>query len=166
MASDGLHYLELVELTRRMHAKEISPVEATKAELDRIAALDTSLHSFALVTPEAALEQARQAEAEIARGDIKGPLHGAPIAVKDLCWTTGVPTAAGMTIYRDFLPNEDATVVKKLRAAGAIVLGKLQLTEGAYADHHPDITPPVNPWNVAHWPGASSSGSGVATAAG
>jgi amidase len=166
MASDGLHYLELVELTRRMHAKEISPIEATKAELDRIAALDKSLHSFALVTPEAAIEQARQAEAEIARGDIKGPLHGAPIAVKDLCWTTGVPTAAGMTIYRDFLPNEDATVVKKLRAAGAIILGKLQLTEGAYADHHPEITPPVNPWNAAHWPGASSSGSGVATAAG
>lgn len=166
MASDGLHYLELVELTRRMHAREISPVEATKAELDRIAALDPSLHSYALVTPEAALEQAHQAETEIARGDIKGPLHGAPIAVKDLCWMTGVPTAAGMTIHRDFRPNDDATVVKKLRAAGAIILGKLQLTEGAYADHHPDITPPVNPWNAAHWPGASSSGSGVATAAG
>ena len=160
------HDLELVELTRRMHAKKISPVEATKAELDRIGTLDSSLHSFALVTPEAALEQAKQAEAEIGRGDIKSPLHGAPIAVKDLCWTKGVPTAAGMTIYRDFRPDEDATVVKKLRAAGAIILGKLQLTEGAFADHHPDITPPVNPWNAAHWSGASSSGSGVATAAG
>ena len=166
MATDALCYLELVELTRRMHAKEISPVEATKAELERIEALDKSLHSFALVTPEAALEQARQAEAEISRGDIKGPLHGAPIAVKDLCWTKGVPTAAGMTIHRDFRPTDDATVVRKLRAAGAIILGKLQLTEGAFADHHPDITPPVNPWNPAHWSGASSSGSGVATAAG
>ncbi len=166
MADESLYYLELVELTRRMHAKEISPVEATKAELDRIGNLDKSLRSFALVTPEAALEQARQAELEIARGDIKGPLHGAPIAVKDLCWTTGVPTAAGMTIYRDFRPTEDATVVKKLRAAGAVILGKLQLTEGAFADHHPDIKPPVNPWNAAHWSGASSSGSGVATAAG
>jgi amidase len=166
MANDPLHYLELVELTRRMHAREISPVEATQAELDRIEALDKSLHSFALVTPEAALEQARQAEAEINRGDIKGPLHGAPIAVKDLCWTAGVPTAAGMTIHRDFRPQEVATVVKKLRTAGAIILGKLQLTEGAFADHHPDITPPVNPWNAAHWSGASSSGSGVATAAG
>jgi amidase len=166
MANDPLCYLELVELTRRMHAKEISPVEATKAELDRIEVLDKSLHSFALVTPEAALEQAKQAEAEINRGDIKGPLHGAPIAVKDLCWTTGVPTAAGMTIHRDFRPKGDATVVKKLRAAGAIILGKLQLTEGAYAEHHPDIVPPVNPWNAAHWSGASSSGSGVATAAG
>jgi amidase len=163
---DALCYLELVELTRRMHAKEISPVEATKAELDRIAALDKSLHSFALVTPEAALEQAHQAEDEINRGEVRGPLHGAPIAVKDLCWTTAVPTAAGMTIHRDFRPREDATVVKKLKAAGAIILGKLQLTEGAYADHHPQITPPVNPWNAAHWSGASSSGSGVATAAG
>ena len=166
MTTQALHYLELVELTRRMHAKELSPVEATRAELDRIGALDSSLHSFALVTPDAAMEQAKQAEAEISRGDIRGPLHGAPIAVKDLCWTAGVPTAAGMPIHRDFRPNEDATVVKKLRAAGAIILGKLQLTEGAFADHHPDITPPVNPWNAAHWSGASSSGSGVATAAG
>ncbi|HEX2941919.1 MAG TPA: amidase [Rhodopila sp.] len=166
MANDDLHYLELVELTRRMHAKQISPVEATKAELARIEALDKSLHSYALVTPEAALEEAKKAEAEINRGAIKGPLHGAPIAVKDLCWTKGVATAAGMPIHRDFRPTEDATVVKKLRAAGAIILGKLQLTEGAFADHHPDITPPVNPWNGAHWSGASSSGSGVATAAG
>ena len=166
MPSEELHYLELVELTRRMLAKEISPVEATKAELQRIEALDKSLRSFALVTPEAALEQARQAEAEIGRGEIKGPLHGAPIAVKDLCWTTGVPTAAGMPIHRNFRPDEDATVVRKLRAAGAVILGKLQLTEGAFADHHPDIPPPINPWNAAHWSGASSSGSGVATAAG
>jgi amidase len=166
MAPEALHYQELVELTRRMHAKELSPVEVTKAELERIERLDKSLRSFALVTRESALEQARQAESEINRGDIKGPLHGAPIAVKDLCWIAGVPTAAGMTIHRDFRPDEDATVVRKLRAAGAIILGKLQLTEGAFADHHPDIAPPVNPWNPAHWPGASSSGSGVATAAG
>ena len=80
---------------------------------------------------EAALVQARAAEAEIMRGEIRGPLHGVPIAVKDLCWTQGVPTAAGMTIYKDFRPTEDATVVRKLYAAGAIILGKLQLTEGA-----------------------------------
>ena len=160
------HYLELTELSRRLHARAISPVEATTAELTRIERLDGQLKSYAHMMAEAALIQARAAEAEIMRGEIRGPLHGVPIAVKDLCWTQGVPTAAGMTIYKDFRPTGDATVVRKLYAAGAIILGKLQLTEGAYADHHPQIPPPVNPWNAAHWPGASSSGSGVATAAG
>ena len=165
MTSD-LHYLELTQLARRIHAREITPVEATTAQLARIEKLDSQLKSYAYVMAEAALVQARAAEAEIMRGEIRGPLHGVPIAVKDLCWTQGVPTAAGMTIYRDFRPTEDATVVRKLNAAGAIILGKLQLTEGAWAEHHPQIPPPVNPWNAAHWSGASSSGSGVATAAG
>lgn len=164
--TSAAHYLELTELSRRIQAREISPVEATQAQLGRIAALDGQLKSYAHVMAEAALLRARAAEAEIMRGEIRGPLHGVPIAVKDLCWTQGVPTAAGMTIYRDFGPTEDATVVRRLYAAGAIVLGKLQLTEGAWAEHHPQIPPPVNPWNAAHWSGASSSGSGVATAAG
>ncbi len=166
MPTDDIHYLELTELTRRIQARELSALEATEAELARIEGLDKTLHSYVLVLPERARAQARQADAAIAAGDIKGPLHGAPIAVKDLCWMRGVPTAAGTTIYRDYRPTEDATVVSKLEAAGAVILGKLQLTEGAYADHHPDITPPVNPWSAAHWPGASSSGSGAATAAG
>ena len=166
MPNAGLHYLELTELARRLHAKEISPVEATKAQLDRIEALDGALGSYALVTPELAMQQARAAEAEIQRGQIRGPLHGVPIAVKDLCWTTGIDTAAGMTIHRRNKPAEDATVVRKLREAGSVLLGKLQLTEGAFADHHPNVKPPVNPWNKDHWSGASSSGSGVATAAG
>jgi amidase len=89
-----------------------------------------------------------------------------PIAVKDLCWTKDAPTAAGMKIYRNNRPGEDATVVTRLKEAGAVILGKLQLTEGAYADHHPEIDPPRNPWDETLWPGASSSGSGVATAAG
>ncbi|MGC1408004.1 MAG: amidase [Acetobacteraceae bacterium] len=165
MMSD-LHYLELTELARCIHARELSPLEATKAQLARIEKLDGQLKSYARVMAEAALVQARAAEAEITRGEIRGSLHGVPIAVKDLCWTQGVPTAAGMTIYKDFRPTEDATVVRKLYAAGAILLGKLQLTEGAWAEHHPQIPPPVNPWNAAHWSGASSSGSGVATAAG
>jgi amidase len=161
-----LHYLELTELARRIHAREISPVEATTAQLARIDALDGRLRSYAYLMADAALAQARAAESKIMRGEIRGPLHGVPIAVKDLCWTTGAPTAAGMSIYKEYRPTEDATVVRKLHAAGAIILGKLQLTEGAYADHHPSIVPPVNPWNAAHWSGASSSGSGVATAAG
>ena len=165
MATD-LHYLELTELTRRIHAGELTSVEATEASLARIAALDGALHSFALVLPEYALEQARVADEQIRGGQVKGPLHGAPIAVKDLCWMQGVPTAAGTVVHRDYRPDGNATVVDRLAAAGAVILGKLQLTEGAYADHHPQVTPPVNPWNAAHWSGASSSGSGSATAAG
>ncbi len=138
----------------------------TKAELDRIATLDPKLKSYATVMADSAMAQAKQAEAEIGRGEVKGPLHGVPLAIKDLCWTTKAPTAGGMTIYSDHVPTEDATVVKRLSDAGAVILGKLQLTEGAYADHHPKITPPRNPWNADAWPGASSSGSGVATAAG
>ena len=166
MATDELHWMELTELTRRIHAREISPVEATEAQLARIGKLDGQLKSYALLMAESARAEARAAESEIMRGEIRGPLHGAPIAVKDLCWTKGVPTAAGMPIHKDFRPDQDGTVVRRLREAGAVVLGKLQLTEGAFADHHPAITPPVNPWNAAHWSGASSSGSGVATAAG
>ena len=166
MPDQDLHYLDLTELTRRIHARQLSSVEAVRAQLRRIEALDGALKSYALVMADSALEEARQADAEIARNEIRGPLHGAPIAVKDLCWTKGVATAAGSTIHRDFKPVEDATVVRRLREAGAIILGKLQLTEGAYGLHHPAITPPVNPWDAAHWTGVSSSGSGVATAAG
>ena len=102
----------------------------------------------------------------IGRRQLLSQLHGVPIAVKDLCYTKGVPTSAGMPLHRDFVPTYDATVVRRLRDAGAVLLGKLQLTEGAFADHHPASTPPVNPWHRDHWSGASSSGSGVATAAG
>ena len=168
MASGGSewHYIELTEIARRIHAREVSPVEATRAQLDRIDALDGRLKSYAHLMADQALAQARAAEAAIARGDVRGPLHGVPIAVKDLCWTRDAPTAAGMPIHKRFRPTEDATVVRKLDAAGAVILGKLQLTEGAYADHHPDVPPPVNPWDPGTWSGASSSGSGVATAAG
>ncbi|MDR6456476.1 amidase [Variovorax paradoxus] len=164
--SNELHYLELVDIGQRIQRKELSPVEVTQAQLARIEKVDGALKSYVIVMAEQALADARRAEAEIARGEIRGPLHGVPLAVKDLCWTKGVATAAGMTLYRDFVPTEDGTAVRKLREAGAVILGKLQLTESAYADHHPTVTPPANPWNAAHWSGASSSGSGVATAAG
>ncbi len=165
-SSTDWHYLELLDIARRIQAREISSVDATKAQLARIQRIDGKLKGYATLMADSALADAARADAEIAKGEIRGPLHGAPIAVKDLCWTKGVPTAAGMTIYADFRPDQDATVVKRLRAAGTVIMGKLQLTEGAYADHHPKIAVPVNPWNAAHWSGASSSGSGVATAAG
>jgi amidase len=141
-------------------------VEVTQAVLARIERIDGRLKSYATLTMELALAQAAQTDAEIAHGAIRGPLHGVPIAVKDLCHTKGIPTAAGMTIYRDYRPDHDATVVTRLREAGAVLLGKLKLTEGAYAVHHASIDPPINPWSAEHWTGVSSSGSGVATAAG
>ena len=166
MPGRDLHYSELVEVGQRIRKRDLSSVEATQAQFDRIARLDGQLKSYAHVMASSALQQAHAADKEIAAGKTRGPLHGVPIAVKDLCWTSDAPTAAGMKIYRDNRPIQDATVVTRLKAAGAVILGKLQLTEGAYADHHPEIDPPRNPWDATLWSGASSSGSGVATAAG
>ncbi|EIG55865.1 MULTISPECIES: amidase [unclassified Bradyrhizobium] len=164
--AEAPHYLELIELAARLEAREISALEVTRAQLDRIDALDHELGSYVHVMPETAIAEAKAADAEIANGQYRGPLHGVPIALKDLFWTKGIPTAAGTTLHRDFRPGEDATVTRRIRDAGGVVLGKLQLTEGAYSDHHPLVTPPRNPWNPDYWPGISSSGSAVATAAG
>ena len=163
---DDLHYLSLDEVARRLKARKLSSVEATQAMLDRIGTLDPKLKSYATLTPERALADARRLDAETAAGKSRGALHGVPIAVKDLCDTEGVPTAAGMAIRRAHVPAKDATVVTRLKQAGAVILGKLQMTEGAYGAHHPSVDPPVNPFNAAYWTGVSSSGSGVATAAG
>jgi amidase len=166
MASDDLCFLDLVDVGRRIRLGQLSSVEVTQGVLDRIARLDGRLKSYATLTGDLALLEAKQADIEIARGSIRGPLHGVPIAVKDLCHTKGIATSAGMAIHKHYRPDKDATVVARLRAAGAVLLGKLQLTEGAFGQHHPSIDAPVNPWSVAHWTGVSSSGSGVATAAG
>src|SRR5216683_122322 len=106
------------------------------------------------------------ADKEIATGRWRGPLHGVPVAVKDLCWTKGVPTTCASKVLRDWRPDSNATVVDRFEAACAVLLGKLHLTEFAMAWYHPEIPGPLNPWNPALWPGASSSGSGAATAAG
>lgn len=166
MSRAELHYLAITELAPLIRTRKLSPVELTEAMLARISALDGRLHAYAHITAEQARADARAAEAQIMRGEYRGPLHGIALAVKDLFWTRGVATAAGTRIHADFVPDQDATVVHRLREAGAIILGKLQLTEGAFALHHPSITPPLNPWGAEHWCGASSSGAGVATAAG
>src|SRR5215831_16832810 len=160
------HDATLIEAADAIRSRKISPVELTNALLDRIARLDPSLRSYATVTPELASAQARRAEGEIAAGSYRGPLHGIPVAVKDICNTAGVVTAAGMAIHTSHVPDFDATVVKRLAGAGAVLLGKLQLTEGAFLTHHPTVTPPRNPCNAEYYAGASSSGSGVATAVG
>jgi amidase len=166
MALDDIHYLTIGELADLLRTRALSPLEVARAQLERIGALDGTLASFCHLTAEPALEAARRAEREIVGGHYRGTLHGVPLAIKDLFWTHDAPTAAGMPIYSDFRPDRDATAVAHLREAGAVLLGKLQLTEGAYSDHHPAITPPRNPWDQDLWPGISSSGPAVATAAG
>ncbi|MCH9736490.1 MAG: amidase, partial [Actinomycetia bacterium] len=166
MPADDPCYASISELSQAFASQTLSPVEVTRAHLDRISRLNPMLNAYTTVLAESALAEAKQATEEIARGEHRSPLHGVPIAVKDLCFTKDVATTAGMGIYREFRPTYDATVVSRLRDAGAVMLGKLHLCEAAGAQYHPDYPAVVNPWSPNHWPGASSSGSAVATAAG
>jgi len=162
----ALHWLAAHELAAALRSGQAGSREATEHCLQRIERLDGQLQSFVHVFADEARAAAERADAELARGDDRGPLHGIPIAVKDLMAVEGVPTAAGTRVLRDRIASEDACVVSRLRAAGAVILGTLNMTEGAFAAHHPDVEAPRNPWNAERWPGVSSSGSGVATAAG
>jgi aspartyl-tRNA(Asn)/glutamyl-tRNA(Gln) amidotransferase subunit A len=157
----------ITELAPRLRRKEISPVELTRDCLNRIEKLNPSLNAFITVTAESALEEARAAEAEIARGEWRGPLHGIPISVKDLIDTAGVRTTAASALHQNRVPQEDAEVVRRLRRAGAVILGKNNLHEFAYGgsslvsffgDTH-------NPRNPAHIAGGSSGGSAAAVVA-
>ncbi len=162
----SLHYLEIAEIGKLIQRGDVSPVELTESMLRRIDQLDQDYRAYATVTAELALEQAKQVQERLSRRAYLGPLHGVPIALKDLCYTKGVLTSAGMPIHRQFVPDFDGTVTTRFRQAGAVLLGKLQLTEGAFTEHHPDIVVPVNPWSSQTWSGASSSGSGVSLASG
>jgi len=164
--TDPLHFASLAEVARLLRDKKLSPVELTEYMLRRIDSVDKKLLSYATVTAERALNSARAAEAEISAGRYRGQLHGVPIAVKDLCYTAGTRTMGGLEARRNFVPDFDATVVSRLESAGAVLLGKLNLTEGALSAYHPNFDIPVNPWGEKLWSGVSSSGSGVATAAG
>lgn len=163
-----LCYLTLHELSTRIRARGISPVEATEATLERIERLNPKLNAFITVTAEQALADARAAEREIASGRYRGSLHGVPVGVKDLCSTKGVRTTAGSKILADWVPDEDATVVRKLRDAGAVIVGKLHMHEWALgatgvSSHY---GPCRNPWDAERITGGSSSGSGAAVSAG
>jgi aspartyl-tRNA(Asn)/glutamyl-tRNA(Gln) amidotransferase subunit A len=162
-----LHLLDLSEASRAVQKKEVSPVELTQACLARIEKLNPHLNAFITVTGTEALDAARKAEAEIARGEWKGPLHGIPLAVKDLIETAGVKTTAASAVLQDNVPNADAEVIRRLKSAGAILLGKLNLHEFAYGGSGVigDFGPARNPWNSAHITGGSSSGSAAAVAA-
>ena len=147
---------------------EVSPVQLTESYLERIQRVDGRYHAYITVMADQARAAARQAEAELASGHYRGPLHGIPIAAKDLIYTKDAPTSAGSTIFREHRPSFDATIIQRLQDAGAILLGKTNLHEFAYGTTGVNITygTPENPWGAGRLPGGSSSGSAVALAAG
>ena len=160
------HFESALGIADKIHSGETTSVAVTTEMLARIGQLDGRLKSYVTVMTESALDAARRADEELSRGKKRSPLHGVPIAVKDLLDTEGTQTTYGMKIHFGRVPDKDAGVVHRLKAAGCVILGKLKLTEGAYARHHPDVEVPLNPWDENCWSGVSSSGSGVATAAG
>lgn len=166
-SAQQLPLLDLASASQAVQKKEISPLELTEACLARIERLNPVLNAFITVTAESALEEAKTAEAEIVRGEWRGPLHGIPLAVKDLAETAGVRTTAASAVLEHFVPSEDAEVVRRLRKAGAILLGKLNLHEFAYGGSGiiGHFGAARNPWNTAYITGGSSSGSAAAVAA-
>ena len=168
-ARDELADLNLYEAAALVRQKKVSPLQLVRACLARIEALDSRLNSFITVTEESALAEARQAEAELQRGIWKGPLHGIPVALKDLIDTAGIRTTAGSALFNDRIPREDAVVVQRLRDSGAVFLGKLNMYEVAFgpttkaASFYGAVS---NPWATDRISGGSSSGGGAAVAAG
>ena len=159
--------LTLSEASQLVHSKKVSPVELTHECLSRIERLNPKLNAFITVTADSALAEARQAEAEIQHGRWRGPLHGIPIALKDLVDTAGVHTTAASGVFKDRVPTEDAEIVRRLKAAGAVFLGKLNLQECAYGGSSAIsyFGTVHNPWNLDYSSGGSSGGSAVAVAA-
>ena len=168
MEQNELCYLTIAEAAAGLRRKQFSAVELADACLDRIEAHDAKLHSFITLTADLALAQARQAEKELRSGVDRGPLHGIPIALKDLYATKGIRTTCHSAVLEHWLPDQDATTVTKLQDAGTVLLGKLGMHEFAFGGPSLDAPFPAvrNPWNTAHIPGGSSSGSGAALAAG
>ena len=165
MDKSELPFLSASELSRLIQSREVSPVDAAEAYLERIDSLDFKFNAYLTVTREMAMDAARQAESEIAAGRSRGPMHGVPVAVKDQFLSAGVRTTGGSRILADLVPEEDATVIAKLKQAGAILLGKTNLTEFAITGFSHRYSTPRNPWDLNAYAGGSSSGSGAATGA-
>ncbi len=161
-----LHYLSLLDVSERIRRRDLSSVEIVSALLARIGAFEPRINGFLRLMGENALADAMRADAELGRGQWRGPMHGVPIGIKDLIDVAGVPTTSGTEIMKDRVPAADATIVARLKRAGAIVIGKTHMTEAATLDHHPMYKRPDNPWKSGFWTGVSSSGSGVSVAAG
>jgi aspartyl-tRNA(Asn)/glutamyl-tRNA(Gln) amidotransferase subunit A len=160
--------LTIAQAAAAIRARELSPLELTEAYLRRIAQLNPTINAYITVTADRALDDARRAADEIAAGTYRGPLHGIPIALKDLFATAGIRTTAGSKILAGWVPEQDSTVARKLREAGTVLLGKLNTHELAYGGttNNPHYGPTRNPWNLDCIPGGSSGGSGAAIAAG
>lgn len=161
-----LHYLTISEIGVLIRSKKITSLELTQTMLTRIEIADSKLKSYVTIMSEKAQQTAKNLDKELEHGKYRGPLHGVPIGIKDLLYTKDVCTMAGTMALADFIPEFNATVVTRLEEAGAVILGKLALCEGAFSPYHPKLQIPVNPWDATRWSGVSSSGSGVATAAG
>ena len=163
-----LVYLDVATASNLLQTRKLSPLEYTRALIERVEKLDSKLNAFLRFTPDIALADAKRAEAEIASGQWRGPWHGVPYALKDIVDYTGLPTTAHSKILQDNVAPADAAVTERFRAAGAVFLGKLSTHEFATGGPSFDLPwPPArNPWNRDHFPGGSSSGSGAATAAG
>lgn len=163
-----IHHLSVAQAAALIRKRKLSPVELTTACLERIEALDAQLNAFITVTAEFALKQARRAQREIARGHYRGPLHGIPFGLKDIYNTKGILTSGHSRVCIDNVPASDATTTRKLYESGAVLLGKLATHEFAHGGPSFDLPwPPArNPWNLEHFTGGSSSGSGAAIAAG
>ena len=166
--SDELTAASVAELAARIKTKDVSPVEVAEAYISRADAIEPRIGAFITRTTEQALEQARQAEAEIVAGGYRGPLHGVPVGVKDIYWTAGVRTTSGSEIEADFVPERDSGAVRRLRDAGAVVLGKTNTVEFAFdpTGRNAHYGMPNNPWGLDRMPGGSSSGTGAGVAAG
>jgi aspartyl-tRNA(Asn)/glutamyl-tRNA(Gln) amidotransferase subunit A len=168
MKLDSLAFASITELAPLVAKKKVSPVELTCAMLERIERLNPRLNAYLTVTGDLALDQARRAEKETLRGRLHGPLHGIPIALKDNIWTRGVRTTAGSKVLADYVPQQDATIARRLWRAGAVLLGKTNLHEFAYGvtTNNAHYGPTRNPWDIKRIPGGSSGGTGAALAAG
>jgi aspartyl-tRNA(Asn)/glutamyl-tRNA(Gln) amidotransferase subunit A len=158
--------LPLLDVAEKIRTRQISPVELTERVLARIDALDGTLNAFITVLAEQATRDAQKAEREILAGHHRGPLHGVPVSIKDLFATKDIRTSAGSRVLANHVPDHDATVIERLRTAGAIMVGKTNMLEFAYAAVHPDYGPTPNPWDLTRSSSGSSSGSAVAVAAG